>query len=111
MTFIEYVNKLLDEIKGKQSLDFKTADKFIERIDLLKYANGSPLSYEDKVKIIDILKSEATKRGFSFQYYINDSTNSKSLSVIAHMVNKIDEKSNKENKNPGKKGVPSNGAK
>ena len=111
MTFLEYVNKLLDGIRDKKSLDFKTADQFIERIDSLKYTNGNPLSYEDKVAIIDLLKSEATKRKFSFQYFINDSTNASSLSVIAHMMNKINEKSKPVKTAQVKKGGTGNGTK
>lgn len=103
MTFLEYVNKLLDEIKDNKSLDFKTADNFIQRINELNYQDGTKLSYEDKVKIIDLLKQEAEKRNYSLQYYINDSTNSRSLSVIAHMIDKINQNSTSvQNKNGGK---------
>lgn len=49
MTFLEYVNKLLDEIKDNKSLDFKTADSFIQRINGLNYQDGTKLSYEDNI--------------------------------------------------------------
>jgi len=92
MTFLEYVNKLLDEIKDQKSLDFKTANRFMDRINNLKYSDDRPLTYDDKVKLIDMLKLEAEKKGLSFQYYINDSSNSRSMSVISHMTSKISPK-------------------
>ena len=103
MTFLEFVNKLLDEIQDKKSLDFKSADKFINKINNLKYNDNQPLTYDDKVKLIDLLKSEAEKRGLSFQYYINDSSNSRSMSVISFMTNKINPKPIKDNNIKGAK--------